>query len=107
MQNWVSAAKISETDTTAMEYTDETLNLKKEGEMEMTGQGSEMTGTWSYDEENKQLVLELLTMDGNDMSDRQMKVALNILQAKDKILTISKPGSRTLIYVLEGSNIKF
>ena len=105
--NWVSAAKITDVDTVAMEYTDETLNLQKDGVLDMTGQGSEMSGKWSYDRDTNQLVMELTTMDGKDVTSMNMKVGLDILQAKDKILTLSKEGSRTLIYVLEGSGITF
>ena len=106
MEKWVSVANIYDGDTIATEVGKEVMELKKGGELSMTGQGIEMDGVWKYLEETNQLEMELTTMDGKDVTAMNMKVGLDILTAEKKMLTVSKQGKKTVIYVVDGSGIR-
>ncbi len=102
--NWVSAASIVNGDTTAMNSEDEKLFLQADNNFRMIAQGKDIKGEWKYLPENDLLMLNITSINDEPIGKQlTMKTELEILQREENILTLSKKGGRTIIYVKDDS----
>lgn len=105
--NWVSAASIVNGDTTAMNSEDEKLFLQTNNNFRMIAQGKDIKGEWKYLPENDLLMLNIKSINDEPIGKQlTMKTELEILQREENILTLSKKGGRTIIYIMEGTETK-
>ena len=101
--NWVSAAKTYETGDTIQKLT-ERLNLEKKGKMNAKFDGMELSGTWKYLEDTRQLELTI-SMDG-----RSEATLFDIDQSSDQVLVITRRRGETfmtIIFVEKGSGLVY
>lgn len=101
--NWVSAAKTYETGDTIQKLS-ERLNLEKKGKMHGKFDGFELSGTWKYLEDTRQLELTI-SMDG-----RSEATLFDIGQSSDQVLAITRRRGETymtIILVEKGSGLVF
>lgn len=101
--NWISAAKIYETGDTIQKLS-ERLNLGKKGKMNGNFDGFELSGTWKYMEDTRQLELTI-SMDGKSES-----TLFDIGQSSDQVLAITRRRGETfmtIILVEKGSGLVF
>ena len=99
--NWVSAAKTYETGDTIQKLSDR-LNLEKKGKMHGNFDGFELSGTWKYLEDTRQLELTI-SMDG-----RSEATLFDIGQSSDQVLAITRRRGETfmtIILVEKGSGL--
>jgi len=101
--NWVSAAKTYETGDTIQKLS-ERLNLEKKGKMNAKFDGMELSGTWKYLEDTRQLELTI-SMDG-----RSEATLFDIGQSSDQVLAITRRRGETfmtIILVEKGSGLVY
>ena len=101
--NWVSAAKTYETGDTIQKLS-ERLNLEKKGKMNAKFDGMELSGTWKYLEDTRQLELTI-SMDG-----RSEATLFDIGQSSDHVLAITRRRGETfmtIIFVEKGSGLVY
>ena len=93
INNWISAAKTYETGDTIQKLS-ERLNLEKKGKMHGNFDGFELSGTWKYLEDNRQLELTI-SMDG-----RTEATLFDIGQSSDQVLAITRRRGETFMTII-------